>query len=62
MSTPQLFDLRGRTALVTGGAQGPLCDTFAADGPFADIVRQVSLRLITDDGAALTGLARLATA
>ena len=48
--------------LLTGGAQGPLCDTFAADGPFADIVRQVSLRLITDDGAALTGLARLATA
>jgi len=48
--------------LLTPPARAELIAAFAADGPFADLVRSVPLRLITDDSAALTGLARLALA
>ena len=41
-------------------ARATFLETVAASGPFADLIAQVPLRLITDDAAALTGAARLA--
>lgn len=45
---------------VLGGAKPAFLDAFNAPGPFADLVGQVPVRLITDDAAALSGAAALA--
>ncbi|MHA6263587.1 glucokinase [Arenibacterium sp. CAU 1754] len=42
--------------------QATFLSAFDVPGPFADLVAQVPVRLITDDGAALTGAARVAVA
>lgn len=51
---------------VARGILGPtgraaFLEAAAPSGPFADLIARVPLRLITDDSAALTGLARLAS-
>lgn len=45
--------------LIENGAGGPMIEAFSIEGPFADLARQVPLRLIIDDGAALNGLAAM---
>lgn len=48
--------------LLQSGAHQAFLEAATRDGPFADLVAQAPLYLITDDGAALTGLARMADA
>lgn len=48
--------------VLKSGARQAFLDAVACDGPFADLVVRAPLHLITDDGAALTGLARMADA
>ncbi|MEC7257293.1 MAG: glucokinase, partial [Pseudomonadota bacterium] len=45
--------------VLKSGARQAFLDAVTCDGPFADLVAQAPLNVITDDSAALTGLARM---